>query len=116
MGKYKLSSWQKTDKKVLDPKLTQQVFNTGSVMLVRYVYEPDLHFPEHSHPQEQVTIVEEGELEYVIDGEKVVLKEGDICAIPPNVPHSTTVSSKHRAVALSIFTPVKEDVIIRKES
>ena len=111
MGRFIRSSWKKTDKKSLDSKLTQQVFATGSIMLVRYVYEPGLNFPEHLHPQEQVTMVEEGKLEFNIDGEKVVLKEGDICAIAPNIPHSTTVGNE-RAVAISIFTPVREDVII----
>ncbi len=114
MANYILSSWQKTDKKTVEPNLTQQVFNTGSVMLVRYVYEPGLYFPEHSHPQDQVTLVEKGVLEFTIDGEKVVLDEGAICAIPPNVPHSTAVLSKEHAVALSVFTPVKEDVIIQQ--
>ena len=112
MARYIRSSWKRTDKKVLDPKLTQQVFATGNVMLVRYVYEPGLHFPEHSHPQEQVTMVEKGSLKYEIDGEIVMLKEGDICSIPPNVPHSTAVG-REQAVAVSIFTPVKEDVIIK---
>ena len=112
MPNYTVSSWKKTDKKTLDPKLTQQVFTTGSVMLVRYVYEPGLHFPEHSHPQEQVTIVEKGTLEFYIEGEKVVLTEGDLCAIAPNVPHATVVGNE-RAVAVSIFTPVREDVIIQ---
>ncbi|MBN2367133.1 MAG: cupin domain-containing protein [Calditrichaeota bacterium] len=114
MAQYIRSSWQKTDKKVLDPKLTQQVFSTGNIMLVRYVYEPGLNFPEHSHPQEQVTMVEEGSLEFDIDGEKVILTEGDICAIPANIPHSTSVGNE-RAVAISIFTPVREDIIIEPE-
>ncbi|GAB4336313.1 MAG: hypothetical protein Kow0037_17400 [Calditrichia bacterium] len=113
MSGFRKSSWQKTDKKELDPKLTQQVFRTQNVMLVRYVYEPGLYFPEHTHPQEQVTMVEEGVLEFNIDGETVILESGDICAIPPNVPHTTTVGNQ-RAVAISIFTPVKEDVIIEK--
>ena len=115
MARYIRSSWKKTDKKSLDPKLTQQVFSTGSIMLVRYVYEPGLNFPEHSHPQEQVTMVEEGKLEFEIDGEKVILNEGDICAIGPNIPHSTSVGNE-RAIAISIFTPVKEDIIIKPKS
>ena len=114
MAHYIRSSWKRTDKKILDPKLTQQVFSTGNIMLVRYVYEPGLQFPEHSHPQEQVTMVEEGELEYKIDTDRVVLHEGDICAIPPNVSHSTKIGDE-RAVAISIFTPVKEEVIIKSE-
>ena len=42
MSRFIRSSWKKTDKKALDSKLTQQIFSTGSIMLVRYVYEPDL--------------------------------------------------------------------------
>lgn len=114
MANYTVSSWKKTDVENLDPKLTQQVFTTGSVMLVRYVYEPGLHFPEHSHPQEQVTMVEQGVLEFDIDGEKVILAEGDLCSIAPNVPHSTLVGEV-RAVAISIFTPVREEVIIKTD-
>jgi quercetin dioxygenase-like cupin family protein len=114
MPRYTKSSWNITDKKALDPKLTQQVFTTSSVMLVRYVYEPGLRFPEHSHPQEQVTLVESGRLEFEIDGEKVLLASGDICSIPPNVPHSTAVGEK-QAIAVSIFTPVREEVIIQPE-
>jgi quercetin dioxygenase-like cupin family protein len=114
MASYLRTSWKKTGKKSLDPKLTQQVFSTGSVMLVRYVYQPGLVYPEHSHPQEQVTMVESGTLEFDINGEKLVLGEGDICAIPPNVPHSTAVGDE-QAVAISIFTPVKEDVIIQPQ-
>ena len=115
MARFIRSSWKKTDKKALDSKLTQQIFSTGSIMLVRYVYEPGLNFPEHFHPQEQVTMVEKGILEFNIDGEMVILKEGDICSIAPNVPHSTTVGNE-RAIAISIFTPVKEDVIIQPKS
>ena len=113
MANYTLSSWIKVDKENLDPNLTQQVFTSGNVMIVRYVYEPNLHFPEHSHPQEQVTIVEEGMLEYEIDGEKLKLGVGDILSIRPNVPHSTVVGAD-RSVALSIFTPVREEIIIEK--
>lgn len=112
MTQFIRSSWKKTDKKVLDPKLTQQVFSTSNIMVVRYVYQPRLHFPEHSHPQEQVTIVQEGRLEFKIHDKIVELNEGDICAIPSNVPHATSVRDA-RAVAISIFTPVKEDVIIK---
>jgi quercetin dioxygenase-like cupin family protein len=111
MGNYRLSSWKKTEKELLDSKLTQQIFTSEKVMLVRYVYESGLKFPNHSHPQEQVTYVIEGELEFIIEGKKVILEEGDICAIEPNVQHST-IMRKKRAVAISIFTPVKENVII----
>jgi len=77
MTQFIRSSWKKTDKKALDPKLSQQVFSTSNIMVVRYVYQPGLHFPEHSHPQEQVTIVQEGRLEFKIH-DKIVELNGTV--------------------------------------
>ena len=112
--KYKKTSWEKVDVKNVDPKVKQQVFATDNIMAVRYVYEPGLHFPEHSHPQEQTTIVEKGRLIYFIDGEKVELNTGDIITIKPNVKHGTDTPEDVTSVALSIFSPVTEEVVIEK--
>jgi quercetin dioxygenase-like cupin family protein len=118
MKDYIKSNWIHTDAQEIDPKLTQQVFRSENLMAVRYVYEPGVEFPEHSHPQEQVTIVRRGELLFTINGEEVPLKKNDICAISPNIPHKTKVLSEDGAETLSIFTPIKENVIIdrRKKS
>jgi len=118
MKDYIKSNWIHTDSQTVDPKLTQQVFRSDNLMAVRYVYEPGLEFPEHSHPQEQVTIVRRGQLLFTINGEEVTLKTNDICAISPNIPHSTKVLSEEGAETLSIFTPLKEKIIIdrRKNS
>lgn len=112
--KYKKSSWYQVSEENLDPKLKQQVYTTNNVMLVRYVYDPGLEFPEHSHPQEQTTIVEKGSLIYVIEGEEVEIREGDILTIPSNVRHSTRVQGEMQAVAITIFSPVTEKVVIEK--
>lgn len=73
MKKFIKSSWVETDKQLLDPKLTQRVFSTKNALIVHYVYEPGLEFEEHSHPQEQITIIQSGHLILEIDGEKVDL-------------------------------------------
>jgi len=112
MKKFIKSNWVHTDSENIDPKLTQQVFRSDNCMVVRYIYEPRLEFPEHSHPQEQVTIVRRGELLFNIDGEEIILKKNDICAISPNIPHSTKVLSDEGAETLSIFTPLQEKIII----
>ena len=65
MQKYIKSNWLETDQEKIDPKLTQRIFTSGNVMVVHYVYEPGLEFQAHSHPQEQVTIVQSGRLLWV---------------------------------------------------
>ncbi len=112
--KYKKISWEKLDAKNIDPKLKQQIFTTENIMLVRYAYESGLHFPAHSHPQEQTTIVEKGSLIYTIDDEVVELHAGEIITIPPNIKHATSTPEGETAVALSIFTPVTDAIVINK--
>ncbi|GAB4171436.1 MAG: hypothetical protein Kow00108_05920 [Calditrichia bacterium] len=112
--KYKKSSWQNVNVENLDPKLKQQVYSTEKIMLVRYVYDPGLQFPEHSHPQEQTTIVEKGKLIYGIEDEIIEVEEGDLLTIPPHVRHSTLVPEGQQAIALTIFSPVTETVVIEK--
>ena len=58
MKKYIKSNWIETDRQHLDPKLTQQIFTSANVMVVYYIYEPGLEFQRHSHPQEQITIIQ----------------------------------------------------------
>ncbi len=108
------SSWKDTDQEFLDPKLSQQVFTSKNVMVVYYIYEPGLEFEEHSHPQEQVTIVQSGHLLLNVAGEKVELKSGDICSVLPNVSHSSIVVGDERVEAFCIFTPITDHVIFHK--
>jgi len=112
MKNYIKSSWIDTKEELLDPKLTQQIFISKNVIVVQYVYKPGLEFREHSHPQEQITIVQSGILLAIIDGEKVELKVGDICLISPNVVHSVNVLGDEEVKSISIFTPVADKVII----
>ena len=114
MKNYIKSSWFETNKEHLDPKLTQRVFNTENAIVVHYVYEPGLEFEQHSHPQEQITIIQSGQLLLEIEGEKVELKPGDICAISSNVSHSTLVLGDEKVESISIFTPGAKQVIIQR--
>jgi len=59
-----------------------------NAMLTYFELEPNTVFPEHSHEAEQITLVLEGELTFAYDGKEVMLKLGDVIAIPSNVVHS----------------------------
>lgn len=112
MRKFLKSSWLETDEEQLNAKLSQRVFTTNNVMVVHYIYEPGLEFEKHSHPQEQVTIVQTGKLLMHIEGEIVELKKGDVCFVAPNISHSTSVLGDERVESISIFSPVAERVVI----
>ena len=65
--------------------------------------------PEHSHHNEQISMIEQGSLKFVIAGQETVVKAGQVLRIPPNVPHSA--EAMEDSVAVDLFSPPREDWI-----
>jgi mannose-6-phosphate isomerase-like protein (cupin superfamily) len=67
----------------------------------------EVELPEHSHPHEQVILVDHGELEMTVSGRTTVLKPGDMIVIPPDAVHSGTALTELDTT--DVFSPVRED-------
>ena len=81
----------------------------GNQMLFSLVeVDANSEVPLHTHPHEQGGIIVEGELEMGINGEVKLLKPGDMYIIPGNVEHYAKAYIT-KAVALDIFSPVREE-------
>ena len=81
----------------------------GEQMLFSLVeVDANSEVPLHTHPHEQGGIIIEGELEMSIGGEVRLLKPGDMYMIPGNVEHYAKAYDV-KAVALDIFSPVREE-------
>ena len=65
--------------------------------------------PEHSHVNEQVTMVERGALKFSIEGQEQIVRAGEVLVIPPNAPHG--VVALEDTVVVDLFAPAREDWI-----
>lgn len=63
--------------------------------------------PAHSHPQEQIVTVLEGDFEMTIGGETVRLGPGSVAVIQSNVTHSARAITSCRII--DSFHPVRQD-------
>ena len=79
-------------------------------MLTYFEMEPNTVFPEHSHEAEQITLVIEGELTFTYEGKTVVLKSGDVIAIPSNIAHSA-FTGKSKCCALDAWSPIRKEFL-----
>lgn len=93
----------------LFPGATAKTFWGEKMMLSRVVIEPGGVVPPHQHPHEQAGVVLEGQLEFTIGGETRVLGPGDMYVIPGGVEHTVVSVSDETAIALDIFSPVREE-------
>ena len=81
-------------------------FHAGGVVLALYPLKAlakDATVAEHSHHNEQITMVEKGALKFAIDGGHKVVHGGETLVIPPNVPHS--VIALEDTVVFDVFAP-----------
>lgn len=62
----------------------------------------------HSHPFEQLNMLVEGRLDFLVDGERLELEPYDTLAIPPETPH-TSRAVEGESATLIAFWPLRED-------
>jgi quercetin dioxygenase-like cupin family protein len=69
--------------------------------------------PEHSHPHEQFTRVEEGTIEFTASGETHILTAGMTAQMHPHQPHSAKALTD--VMVFDVFYPVREDFKMKTE-
>ena len=92
--------------------IERQMVVGENVMICRFRFAPLLVTPEHSHPHEQMSIVERGRVRFFIEGEERIASPGDVLHFPPNCWHGATMMDEE-VVLIDIFTPVREDFLNR---
>jgi quercetin dioxygenase-like cupin family protein len=104
-----LYEWNQVKKEQLNPSFARQVIHGETMTVARVYLKKGCVVPEHSHPNEQISMLEQGSLRFVIAGEEILVKAGEVLRIPPHVPHSA--EALEDAVAVDLFSPVREDWI-----
>ncbi len=101
--------WNRVEKEQLSPAFARQVIHAGTMTVARVYLRKGCSVPEHSHHNEQISMMEQGSLKFVIAGQEIVLKAGQVLRIPPNLPHSA--EALEDCVATDLFSPPREDWI-----
>ena len=65
--------------------------------------------PMHTHESEQMTYVLQGSLRFLVAGEEVIVREGEVLHILPNVPHQS--EALEDTFELDVFSPIRHDWI-----
>jgi quercetin dioxygenase-like cupin family protein len=95
--------WDEQEFTEVRPGIFGATVHTPQLTATLYRYGADSSWEEHQHPQDQITTVLEGVIDFVVDGEPVQLTEGQLATLPGGTPHSATVPAPG-AVSLNVFT------------
>ncbi len=78
-----------------------------NTLLSYFEIEPNSEFPMHSHENEQITLVLEGDLFFRVDDREIKVGQGEVIALPANVKHGA-FTKKKPVKAVDAWSPVME--------
>lgn len=101
--------WELIEKEQMNPLVSRQVIHGETMTVARIHLSRGAVVPLHSHPNEQITLLQSGRLRFTIGDEERVIEAGETVQIPPEAPHS--VEALEDSLAVDLFCPVREDWI-----
>lgn len=94
--------WDEQPRTEVRPGIFGSTVHTPQLTTILYRYEAGSSWEEHQHPQDQVTTVVSGAIDFLVDGAPVHLTEGQVALLPGGTPHSASVETG--AVTLNVLT------------
>lgn len=94
--------WEQQTFSEVRPGIFGATVHTPQLTAILYRYGPGSSWEEHQHPQDQITTVLAGAIDFVVDGAPVRLTAGQLATLPGGTLHSATVADG--AVSLNVLT------------
>ena len=91
--------------------IERQMVYGERLMVCRLRLAPHVVTAVHSHPHEQITMVERGRVRFTVAGAERLVAAGDVLHFPPNVPHGATMLDEE-VVLIDVFSPIREDFLV----
>ena len=104
-----LYDWNQVEKEQINPTLVRQMIHGETMTVARLQLSKGCSVPEHSHANEQISMIEKGALRFVLAGREQIVRAGEVLHIPAHVPHSAEAIED--SLAVDLFSPPREDWI-----
>ena len=106
--------WDEVPAERIAEGIERQMIVGARLMVCRLRIRPHVETAVHSHPHEQITLVERGRVRFTIAGEVSTACQGDVLHFASGVPHGATMLDEE-VVLIDIFTPLREDFLPRQD-
>jgi quercetin dioxygenase-like cupin family protein len=99
----RLHRWDEIALEKITEMLSRKVVTGDREMLVQSYVKRGCLVPRHAHDSEQMTYVLQGALKFVIDGDEITVREGEVLHIPAGVHHQAEALDD--TFQLDVFSP-----------
>ena len=109
----RLHRWDEIALEKVTEMLSRKIVSGEREMLVQTYVKRGCLVPVHAHDSEQMTYVLQGALRFVIGGEEITVREGEVLHIAPGVEHQA--EALEDTFELDVFSPVRQSWIDRSD-
>ena len=87
--------------------ISRKIVTGDREMLAQIYLKKGALVPMHSHESEQMTYVLQGAMKFLVGGEEITLREGEVLHIPSWVEHQAEALDD--TFELDVFSPIRQD-------
>jgi quercetin dioxygenase-like cupin family protein len=103
----RLHRWDEIALEKITELMSQKIVAGAHQMLAQTYLKQGALVPMHAHPSEQMTYVLQGALKFRVEGEEIIVREGEVLHIPANARHQAEALDD--TFQLDIYSPPRED-------
>ena len=103
----RLHRWDEIALNKITEMVSQKVVAGEREMVAQIYLKRGALIPMHMHDSEQMTYILQGALRFLVDGEEIIVREGEVLHIPSRVPHQAEALDD--TFELDVFSPIRQD-------
>ena len=101
----RLHRWDEIALEKVTEMISRKIVSGEREMLAQIYLKRGALVPMHVHESEQMTYILQGALRFLIDGEEITVREGEVLHIPPGVEHQA--EALEDTFELDVFSPLR---------
>lgn len=99
--------WDEIALEKVTETISRKVVAGDRSMLTQIYLKRGAQVPLHRHESEQMTYVLQGGLRFLVGGEEVIVREGEVLVIPSRMEHQAEALDD--TLTLDVYSPVRQD-------
>ena len=103
----RLHRWDEIALEKVTEMVSRKIVTGQREMLAQIYLKRGCVVPMHAHESEQMTYILQGALKFLIGGEEITVREGEVLHIPSWIEHQAEALDD--TFSLDVFSPIRQD-------
>ena len=102
-----LHRWDEIALEKVTEMISRKIVSGEREMMAQIYLKRGALVPIHTHDSEQMTYILQGALRFLVGGEEIIVREGEVLHIPSRLPHQA--EALEDTLELDVFSPVRAE-------